>query len=159
MYLKRALTSTVAIGALIGMLNLAHYFVSAQLPGIETPFGLFPGGFPAAVLSGLSGRRLSPELFAMFILGLGILTGAALSAYLSGELTLAKFRSRKLSKGKIFRGAAGGILMGAGIWMAQGCLIKHMLSGIPGLMLSSLLTVTGIVFGIWISAKAAEKFE
>ena len=95
----------------------------------------------------------------ILILGLGILAGAALSAHLSGELTLAKFKSRKLTKRKVARATVGGVFMGAGIWMAQGCLIKHTLSGTPGLMLSSLLTVMGIVVGIWISTKVAERFE
>ena len=157
--MKRTLVATVAIGALIGALNLTHYFVSVQAPGVETPFGLFPGGFPAAVVLGLTGRRLSPELLVILTLGLGILTGAVLSARVSGELTLAKFRSKKLVKGKGVQAAAGGVLMGGGIWMAKGCLIKHTLSGTPGLMLSSFLTVAGIVVGIWISARIAERFE
>jgi uncharacterized membrane protein YedE/YeeE len=157
--MKKALAATVAIGVLIGALNLAHYFVSACVQGVENPFGLFPGGFPVALLQTAAGKKLSPELVVIFILGLGILAGAAISARLSGELTLAKFKSKKLTKDKVIRAAVGGVLMGAGIWMAQGCLIKHALSGTPGLMLSSLLTVTGIVVGIWISTKVAERFE
>lgn len=157
--MKKTLATTVVIGVLIGALNLAHYFVSAQISGVETPFGLFPGGFPIAFLQVMTGKKLSPELLAIFILGIGILAGAAISARLSGELTIAKFKARKLTKSKIARATAGGALMGAGIWMAQGCIIKHALSGIPGLMLSSLLTVAGIVAGIWISAKVAERFE
>jgi uncharacterized membrane protein YedE/YeeE len=157
--MKKALAATVAIGALIGALNLAHYFVSAHIRGVENPFGLFPGGFPVALFQAAVGKKLSPELLVMLVLGLGILAGAAISARLSGELTLAKFRNRKLAKGKPVRAAVGGVLMGAGIWMAQGCLVKHTLSGTPGLMLSSLLTVTGIVVGIWISAKVEERLE
>ncbi len=157
--MKKALVATVSIGALIGALNLAHYFVSAEISGVENPFGLFPGGFPVALFQAVTGKQISPELLVILILGLGILGGAAISAGLSGELTVAKFKSRKLTKGKVVRAAAGGVLMGAGIWMAKGCLIKHTLSGTPGLMLSSLLTVTGIVVGILISAKMAERFE
>ncbi len=157
--MKKVLATTVAIGALIGALNLTHYFVSAHIRGVENPFGLFPGGFPVALFQAAVGKKLSPELLVMLVLGLGIIAGAALSARLSGELTLAKFRSKKLTKGKVARASVGGLLMGAGIWMAQGCLIKHALSGTPGLMLSSLLTVTGIVVGIWISAKVEERLE
>lgn len=157
--MKKTLATIVAIGALIGLLNLIHYFVSAQISGVEIPFGLFPGGFPVAFFLGVTGRQLSPELLVILILGLGILAGATISAYLSGELTLARFKSSKLTKRKVARAAVGGVLMGAGIWMAQGCLIKHVLTGTPGLMLSSLLTVMGIVVGIWISTKVAERFE
>ncbi len=157
--MKKTLATTVAIGALIGALNLAHYFVSAHVQGVENPFGLFPGGFPVALLQAVTGKKLSPELLVILILGLGILAGATISGHLSGELTLAKFKSRKLTKRKAARATVGGVLMGAGIWMAQGCLIKHALSGTPGLMLSSLLTVMGIVAGIWISTKVAERFE
>ncbi|MEE9402885.1 MAG: YeeE/YedE thiosulfate transporter family protein [Desulfobacteria bacterium] len=157
--MKKTLATIVAIGALIGLLNLTHYFVSAQISGVEIPFGLFPGGFPVAFFLGVTGRQLSPELLVILILGLGILAGATISAHLSGELTLAGFKSRKLNKRKVARATVGGVLMGAGIWMAQGCLIKHVLTGTPGLMLSSLLTVMGIVVGIWISTKVAERFE
>ncbi len=156
--MKKALATTVAIGALIGTLNLTHYFVSAQISGVEIPFGLFPGGFPVALLQAVAGKKLSPELLTILVLGLGILAGAAISARLSGELSLAKFKSRKLTKGKVVRAAVGGVLMGAGIWMAQGCLIKHALSGTPGLMISSLLALAGIVAGIWLSAKSEERF-
>jgi uncharacterized membrane protein YedE/YeeE len=157
--MKKALAATAAIGVLIGALNLAHYLVSAQVQGVKTPFGMFPGGFPVALLQVLIGRRLSPELLVILILGLGILAGAALSARLSGDLTLAKVKSKKLARGQLARAAAGGVLMGAGIWMGQGCLIKHALSGTPGLMPSSILTVAGIVVGIWICVKVAERFE
>ena len=147
----------VTVGAVFGALNLAHYFVSTRLPDIETPFGLFPGGFPVAAFLGLTGRRLSPELVAMLALGLGIAAGSALSARVSGELTLAKFRSKKLSKSRAAQAAAGGVLMGAGVWMAQGCLIKHTLSGAPGLMVSSFLALAGMVIGMWACAKIAER--
>ncbi len=157
--MKRITIGIVATGAVIGALNLAHYLVSTRVPGVDTPFGLFPGGFPAAVLTGLAGRALSPELRAMLVMGLGILAGSALSARLSGELTFAKFKSKRLTTGKAAKAAVGGVLMAAGIWMAQGCLIKHTLSGTPGLMLSSFLALAGIVAGIWIAAKIAERWE
>jgi len=157
--MKKVTIGILATGAVIGALNLAHYFVSTRVPGVDTPFGLFPGGFPVAALAGLTGRALSPELRAMLVMGLGILAGSALSARVSGELTFAKFKSKRLTKGKAAKAAVGGALMAAGIWMAQGCLIKHTLSGTPGLMLSSFLALAGIVAGIWIAAKVAERFE
>ncbi len=156
--MKKAILGAVVVGAAIGALNLAHYFTTMQISGVETPFGLFPGGFPVAVLLGLSGRGLSPELVAMLVLGVGILAGSMLSALLSGDLTFSKFKARKLSATKLRRAALGGILMGSGVWMAQGCLIKHTLSGVPGLMLSSFTTLVGIAAGIWLCSQVEERW-
>ncbi len=156
--MKKAVLVAVVVGAAIGGLNLAHYFTTQQMSGVETPFGLFPGGFPVATLLGLSGKGLSPDLVAMLVLGIGILAGSMLSARLTGDLTLSKFKARKLSAPKLRRAALGGVLMGAGVWMAQGCLIKHTLSGAPGLMLSSFTTLAGIVAGIWLSAQVEERW-
>ncbi len=156
--MKKAVLGAIVVGAAIGALNLAHYFTTKQMSGVETPFGLFPGGFPVAACRGLSGTALSPDFVAMLVLGIGILAGSMLSARLSGDLTLSKFKARKLPAGKLPRAALGGVLMGAGTWMAQGCLIKHTLSGAPGLMLSSFTTLAGIVAGIWISARVEERW-
>ena len=155
--MKKAVLGAIAVGVAIGALNVAHYFTTKQMSGAETPFSLFPGGFPVATFLGLSGKGLSPDLVAMLVLGIGILAGSVLSARLSGDLTLSKFKAKKLSAGQLRRAGLGGVLMGAGTWMAQGCLIKHTLSGAPGLMLSSFTTLAGIVAGIWLSARAEER--
>jgi len=155
--MKRALFITILIGVAIGALNSAHYYTTQQMAGIEMPFGLFPGGFPIAVYLGLTGMALSPALVAMLVLGFGIMSGSMLSAYLSGELVFTSFRKKKLSIVKAVRAGIGGTLMGIGTWMANGCLVKHTLSGMPGLMLSSFVTLVGIVAGIWISALIEEK--
>ena len=157
--MKKAVLGAIAIGAAIGVLNLAHYFTTKQVRGVEAPFGLFPGGFPVAASLGLSGEDLSPDLVAMLVLGVGILAGSLLSARLSGDLTLSKLRAKKLSAAKLRRATLGGVLMGAGTWMAQGCLLKHALSGAPGLMLSSFATLAGIAAGIWLSAQAEERWS
>ncbi len=155
--MKKALLGAVGVGGAIGALNVAHYFTTKQISGVETPFGLFPGGFPVATFLGLSGKGLSPDFLAMLVLGVGILAGSLLSARLSGDLTLSKFKAKKLSAGKLRRAGLGGLLMGASVWMAQGCLIKHTLSGAPGLMLSSFTTLAAIVAGIWLSAQVDER--
>ncbi len=156
--MKKAILGAIAVGGAIGALNLAHYFTTKQMPSVETPFGLFPGGFPVATFQGLWGKDLSPDFVAMLVLGVGILAGSLLSSRLSGDLTLSKFKAKKLSATKLPRAVLGGILMGAGTWMAQGCLIKHTLSGAPGLMLSSFTTLTGIIAGIWLSAQIEERW-
>lgn len=156
--MRRGLLTTVIVGAVIGALNLLHYYTTREMSGVKTPFGLFPGGFPVAVFLGLAGKKLSADLIAMLVLGGGILGGAFMNAKLSGELTGKKFRAQKLSKNKAFRAGVGGVLMGAGTWMAQGCLVKHTLSGAPGLMLSSFVTLGGIVVGIWLCVIVEERW-
>lgn len=156
--MKKAILGAIMLGAAIGGLNLAHYLTTKQMPGVEAPFGLFPGGFPVATFLGLSGKCLSPDFVAMFVLGVGILAGSLVSAHLSGDLTLSKFKAKKLPAWKLRRAALGGVLMGTGVWMAHGCLIKHTLSGAPGLMLSSFVTLTGIVAGIWLAARVEERW-
>ncbi len=156
--MRRAFWVGVLTGAAIGSLNLAHYYASGQISGVQKPFGLFPGGFPVAALLGLTTRSLSPDLVVMLVLGFGILTGSMLSARLSGDLTMRRFRGKKLAAAKAIRAGVGGLLMGAGVWMAQGCLVKHTLSGAPGLMLSSFVTLAGIVAGIWISTALEERW-
>ncbi len=156
--MKKALWGMFAVGGAIGALNAAHYFTTKQIAGVETPFGLFPGGFPVATFLVLSGKGLSANLVAMLVLGVGILAGSIVSARLAGDLTLAKFQAKKLPAAKLRRAMLGGVLMGAGVWMADGCLIKHTLSGSPGLMLSSFATLAGIITGIWLSAQVEERW-
>ncbi len=143
---------TIAVGATIGALNLAHYAVTSLMEDMDRPFAIFPGGLPIAAVVGLMGGSLSPGLVAMMVLGLGIVVGAALSARISGELTFAKVRAKRLTGSQALRAAAGGALMGVGVWMARGCLVRHALSGAPGLALSSWLALAGIVGGIWLAA-------
>ncbi len=157
--MRKAILGAVVVGAAIGALNLAHYFTTKQMSGVEIPFGLFPGGFPVATFLGLSGMGLSPDFVAMLVLGIGILAGSMLSARFSGDLSLSKFKAKKLPAAKLRRAAMGGVLMGAGTWMAQGCLIKHTLSGAPGLMLSSFTALAGIVAGIWLCARVEERWS
>jgi uncharacterized membrane protein YedE/YeeE len=149
---KNVWIGTVAVGATIGALNLGHYAITSLMEGMDRPFAIFPGGLPVAAVLGLMGKSLSPGLVAMIVLGLGIVAGAALSARMSGELTSAKVRAKRLTGSQALRAAAGGVLMGVGVWMAQGCLVRHALSGAPGLALSSWLALAGIVGGIWLAA-------
>ena len=149
---KNVWIGTVAVGGTIGALNLGHYAITSLMDGMDRPFAIFPGGLPVATVLGLTGRALSPELVAMIVLGLGIVAGAALSARMSGELTFAKVRAKRLTGSQALRAGTGGVLMGVGVWMAQGCLVRHALSGVPGLALSSWLAVAGIVGGIWLAA-------
>ena len=151
--------NTILVGIAIGILNIAHYLLSTRMAGVKIPFGLYPGGVPFASLSLLTGKGLPGMLKAVLVLGIGIVIGSLISSVISKELTLNRFRKSKLNKQKIIRAAIGGFLMGTGIWMANGCIIKHALSGIPGLMLSSMTALIGILAGIWTANKIEEKYS
>lgn len=157
--MKKAWLITITVGIIIGLLNLAHFLVSTRVEGAEMPFGLFPGGVPFAFLLLITGQSLSGMLKAILVLGCGIVIGSLFSSLISKELTFERFRKSKLKKMKIVRASLGGLLMGIGIWMAGGCLIKHALTGTPGLMLSSITALLGISAGIWTANKVGEKYS
>ncbi|GAB4286776.1 MAG: hypothetical protein Kow0092_40120 [Deferrisomatales bacterium] len=137
----------VAVGAAVGALNLGHSALTARAPGLEMPFGIFPGGFPVAAMAAAAGR-LSPELQVMLVFGLGVVVGAAASAWRTGGLV---WRGRVPVR-ELLQGLVGGMVTAVGVWMARGCLNKHGLSGTPGLMLSSWVTMAGIAATAWLLA-------
>ncbi|MBU4127195.1 MAG: YeeE/YedE family protein, partial [Proteobacteria bacterium] len=47
----------------------------------------------------------------------------------------------------------GGILIGFGVLLANGCVIKHLLAGVPGLDIASFVVVAGIIMGMWLGLK------
>ena len=147
---RRGWLSVAGVGAIVGGLNLGHYGLTHYLDGVEARFGVFPGGLPVGAARAALGRGLSPSLVAMAVLGLGIVVGAGIATRISGELTIAKFRARKLEKRRAMLAALGGVLMGTGVLMAHGCLVRHVLTGAPLLSLASMLTVAGIIGGIWV---------
>ncbi len=155
--MKKSWSIAIFIGMIIGFLNLVHYLISTSVEGVEIPFGFFPGGFPSAFVRFITGQSLSGMMKAILVLGFGIVIGSLVSSIISKELTFKRFRKSKLTKQKVLQAGIGGILMGIGIWMAEGCLIKHALTGTPALMLSSFTTLFGILLGIWAANKIREK--
>jgi len=76
----------------------------------------------------------------------GIIIGAFIAALLSKE-----FKLRMPKDPKTFvQVALGGILMGFGAGVAQGCNIGHILSGLPHLAISSLVFTVFVVAGNWL---------
>ncbi len=45
------------------------------------------------------------------------------------------------------------MLIGFGVLLANGCVIKHLLAGVPGLDVASFVAVGGIVVGMWLGLK------
>jgi len=141
--------AAAVVGVAIGALNLAHYVATFGVAGGDAGFGIFPGGLPVGIVLSIMGRRLSPSIVAMVVVGLGIVAGSALAAWRSGELATAKTWAIALPKRKALQAAVGGLLMGIGIPMAQGCLVRHTLSGAPSFIPGSFLALIGIGVGIW----------
>jgi len=76
----------------------------------------------------------------------GIIVGAFIAALLSKE-----FKLRMPKDPKTFvQVALGGILMGFGAGVAQGCNVGHILSGLPHLAISSLVFTVFVVAGNWL---------
>ncbi len=115
----------------------------SRLPMTYTP------PFSGRVLAGGSGPRLDAVALIQFPLILGIIAGAAFSAY-----RLKEFRGRFLPPMRqvtiVF---AGGVIMGMGARLTPGCNVWHIWGGLPFLALSSLLFLVGLIPGAWLGTQ------
>lgn len=150
-------------GLIIGILNLIFYLVvSPKIFGKST--GLAIGGPLATTFAWTEntvfGRNRIfagiPPIF--WTLVPGIIVGAFISALLTKRHDWASFWKTRLKSAQLIRISIGGILVGFGVLLANGCLVKHALSGLPGLSLESMFVVVGIVTGIWLAMKIEEKW-
>lgn len=82
----------------------------------------------------------------------GIVAGGTLSARTAGGFWL-----RGEEPVRYVQLAAGGLLLGAGGWIAGGCNLGHGLSGVAQLNVSSLVVVASIVAGVWIAGLVAAR--
>lgn len=149
-------------GLLVGALNLLYYQIIPLLsPGMRAA-GIAVGGPLATSLSWTEktltgGHTLFPGVPAAFsVLIVGLVVGSFLSALASRELTWTAFRKSKLSADRAVKALMGGVLVGFGVLLANGCLIKHGLSGAPGLSLEAFAVLAGILFGIWTMLRIME---
>jgi len=83
---------------------------------------------------------------------LGIVAGGTLSARTAGGFWL-----RGEEPVRYLQLAAGGLLLGAGGWIAGGCNLGHGLSGVAQLNVSSLVVVAAMVGGVWIARLAPRR--
>jgi hypothetical protein len=151
-------------GLIVGALNLLFYLVvSPKIFG--KPTGLAIGGPLATSLAWVenfifgTSRIFSGIPPIIWFLVPGIIIGAFASAIISKQSGWASFWKTKLKNRQIIKASVGGILVGFGVMLANGCLVKHALSGLPGLSLESVLTLAGIVTGIWCMIKIEERIE
>ncbi len=142
----------------VGLLNLFHYLFSSAIDGVNVKFGFFPGGSIVLAPEWIMGKSISPEYKAIVMLGVGIVVGSFISSVLSGDSWLRNFKKGRLSIRKIFQAFLGGAFMGFGILISDGCLIRHALTGVPTLQISSIITFASMILGMWFGLKLLERW-
>ena len=108
-------------------------------------FGPSSVGAAASIASG------SPNYWLITFL-LGVVAGGTLSARTAGGFWL-----RGEEPVRYVQLAAGGLLLGAGGWIAGGCNLGHGLSGVAQLNVSSLVVVAAMVTGVWVAGLGAAR--
>ncbi|MBU2521229.1 MAG: YeeE/YedE family protein [Proteobacteria bacterium] len=143
----------------VGLLGLLFYFISPFWSSTGKPEVISVGGFLANTIAWgekvilrdnylLSGI---PPILRYLILG--IVLGSFLDSVLSRKLTWKRFNEQKIMKDDLPYDIGGGILIGFGVLLANGCVIKHLLAGVPGLDIASFVVVAGIIIGMWLGLK------
>ena len=143
----------------VGLLGLVFYFISPFWSSTGKPEVISIGGFLANTLAWgekaiLQGNYLLsgiPPILRFLILG--IVLGSFADAVLSRELTWKDFSEQKILKDDLPYDIGGGVLIGFGVLLANGCVIKHLLAGVPGLDVASFVAVGGIIIGMWLGLK------
>lgn len=143
----------------VGLLGLLFYFVSPFWSSTGKPEVISIGGFLANTLSWAerviltSNYLLSgiPPILRFLILG--IVLGSFLDAVLSRQLTWTSFNEQRILKDDLIYDIGGGVLIGFGVLLANGCVIKHLLAGVPGLDTASFVAVGGIIIGMLLGVK------
>jgi hypothetical protein len=143
----------------VGLLGLLFYFISPFWSSTGKPVVISVGGFLANTLAWGEKVLLTdnyllsgiPPILRFLILG--IVLGSFADAVLSRQLTWKGFNEQKLLKDDLPYDIGGGILIGFGVLLANGCIIKHLLAGVPGLDVASFVAVGGMIIGMWLGLK------
>jgi uncharacterized membrane protein YedE/YeeE len=132
-----------ATGIVIGIIETIAFPASAAT-GRNYPLGI-TGGWSTFLLALIRGDAniLGWETF----LVIGVIIGAAIAAAIAKE-----FKLRAPGPGRLLQQFLGGLLLGIGAVIASGCNIGHILSGVPQLAISSIVTGLFIIFGCWVTA-------
>jgi hypothetical protein len=143
----------------VGLLGLLFYFISPFWTSTGKPEVISVGGFLANTIASGEKAILAanylvsgiPPIFRFLILG--IVLGSFIDAVLSKDLTWKGFNEQRIFKEDLPYDIGGGVLIGFGVLLANGCVIKHLLAGVPGLDIASFVAVAGIVIGMRIGLK------
>ncbi|MCP4591639.1 MAG: YeeE/YedE family protein [bacterium] len=128
---KRRLTSPVFMVGYFAVLNIIMYL---------TIHKFWIGGSSFLPMIGILGEG-NKFLFALLV-NVGVIAGAFVGAYTSGEFRLRLPRRRDVVKAMI-----GGMLIGMGVTVAPGTCTTAFVTGMPMLSVSSFLSAAGIFIG------------
>ena len=130
-------------GIVIGIIAMIAFPASAAA-GRNYPLGI-TGGWSTFLNTLIKGDTnvLSWETF----LVIGVVIGAAISAGIAGE-----FKLRAPGPGRLVQQFIGGLLLGIGAVIADGCNIGHILSGVPQLAIGSIIAGFSIIMGCLVTA-------
>ncbi len=143
----------------VGLLGLLFYFISPFWSSTGKPEVISVGGFLANTIAWGEKVILGDNYLVSGIppilryLILGIVLGSFIDSVLSRKLTWKGFNEQKIMKDDLPYDIGGGILIGFGVLLANGCVIKHLLAGVPGLDIASFVVVAGIILGMWLGLK------
>lgn len=150
---------TISGGLGVGLLGLLFYFISPFWSSTGKPEVISVGGFLANTIAW--GERVIlgdnyllsgiPPILRYLILG--IVLGSFIDSVLSRKLTWKGFNEQKIMKDDLPYDIGGGVLIGFGVLLSNGCVIKHLLAGVPGLDIASFVVVAGIIMGMWLGLK------
>lgn len=155
--------SPYAAGVGIGVLSWFAFLLSDHPLGVSTAFARTSGMIETAIRGDKARtrpyyQRFTPQIDWEWMLVIGLVCGAALSAILSGDfhfrfmpdVWVAEFGNERLLRW--FTAFIGGAVMGIGARWANGCTSGHALSGTMQLVVSSWAAAIGIFTGGVITA-------
>ncbi len=131
---RRRWTSPMYMTGYFAVLNVVMYL---------TIHKFWIGGSSFLPMIGMLGEG-NKFLFA-FLVNMGVVVGAFLGAYTSGEFCL-----RYPRKGDLVKSMVGGTLIGMGVTVAPGTCTTAFVTGMPMLSVSSFLSAAGIFIGAFI---------
>jgi len=126
-------------GVLVGILAVLALFLSEIMAPPATGI-TFSRPSSALILSIVSGQRGDWGVF--------LLLGVPLGAFVSSR-SLHEFSWRAPRAAVLVQQFGGGLLMGVGGILANGCSIGHGITGMAALSLASLVSMAGILLGCW----------
>jgi uncharacterized membrane protein YedE/YeeE len=145
-------------GILVGLLNMFAFYTANYYLSTSTTFsraaGMVVGLFaPGHVAENAYYQAHKPVVDWQFMLVIGIFLGAFLASKLSGSFQVSlvpDLFAARFGQGTIRRlgiGLLGGVLLGFGARMADGCTSGHTISGAAQLALSGWVATMGFFIG------------
>jgi uncharacterized membrane protein YedE/YeeE len=133
---------------MLGVLNIGLFNYAEPW---STYSGLRLWGYTILDAMGLHYFGVLPSPFQdpISVIDVGLLLGAFAAAHLAKE-----FAFRSTTRREYLKGLSGGLMMGIGASLAQGCTVGGFLSPVSSLALAGFLMMAGLVAGAYIGAKA-----